>query len=74
MNNINEKLKNFKHLEEKKITYTSHAWGALKISGKMMLTSVKVLIHALYPDKFETSAEDFSNELTQTLNEMKKNK
>jgi hypothetical protein len=72
MNNINEKLKNFKHLEEKKMTYTSHGWGALKLSCKMMITSVKLFVHAVYPDKFETAAIDFNNELTQTLNEMNK--
>jgi len=72
MDKLNEKLKNFKHLEEKEISYTNHAFGAFKISFKMMCTSIKLIVHGLYPDKFETAATDFNYELTQTLNEMKK--
>ena len=51
------------HLEEVKQGYFEHAGDALKISFGMIVTSMKMLVHAFSPDTFRTAASDFAKEV-----------
>ena len=59
------------HLDNIDQTYSDHAKDALQISGSMFLTGFKMLVHAVYPDLFTTSASDFVENLSNQLNNKK---
>lgn len=47
-----------KHLDNVGLGYFAHARGALSISWQLMVASMAVFVHAIYPDVFETYATD----------------
>ena len=59
------------HLDNIDQTYSEHAKDALKISGGMFLTGFKMLVHAVYPDIFTTSASDYVENLSTQLKNKK---
>ena len=62
------------HLDKKNLTYTEHAKEALGISLGLFTTSMKMLVHAVLPDTFTTSASDYVSELNNKLNSECKDK
>ena len=56
-----------KHLEETKLTYFSHFTRSIYISVVLFTTSIKSLVHAIYPEVFQTSATDNINYLSNYL-------
>lgn len=48
----------FNHLEENKISYIDHLIQALDYSKDLMLASLYLIAHAIYPDIFECNASN----------------
>jgi len=61
------------HLDKTNYTYLEHASEALGISFGLFTTSLKMLVHAVVPDVFTTSASDYAAELNNKLNKTPKN-
>ena len=59
------------HLDNLDQSYYEHAKDALQISGGMFLTGFKMLVHAVYPDLFTTSASDYVENLSSHINNKK---
>tara|TARA_Y100001938_G_C8100692_1_gene441480 strand:- start:9711 stop:9899 length:189 start_codon:yes stop_codon:yes gene_type:complete len=53
----------FRHLEDKKTGYFSHMFCAIKYSIKLYFASQILLIHAIFPCFFETTASDIMKEI-----------
>jgi hypothetical protein len=47
-----------KHLREARVSYCTHFWHALGIAARLSKATAQVIIHAIYPDVFTTSATD----------------
>jgi len=57
----------FEHLKDTETTYRDHFCHSLSVSGTLFTASIKNLVHAIYPDAFETSASDAVKELYEFL-------
>jgi len=42
-----------KHLEENRMGYFTHLWGAWKMIGRMLVVLFKMIIHSILPSIFE---------------------
>lgn len=62
----------FKHLEDVKEDYFTHFKSALGISFNMLKGSMMVLIHAFYPNFFESSGSDICREIVFLVDNKKK--
>ena len=61
----------FNHLDKINETYTNHMFHAIHISIKMMVGSIKCLIHAFYPDIFEDSASSTCQKIIKFMEKRK---
>jgi len=62
----------FIHLEKLKEGYFKHMKDALYISSIMFVGSIKVFIHALYPDIFESVGSDACRKIIKIVDDKKK--
>lgn len=58
----------FNHLKEVNQSYKEHAKDALKISKDLFLTSLKLVVHAIYPDVFTNDASNICNDIVKMTN------
>lgn len=58
----------FNHLKEVNQSYKEHAKDALKISKDLFLTSLKLVVHAIYPDVFTDDASNTCKDIIQMTN------
>jgi hypothetical protein len=58
----------FNHLKEVNQSYKEHAKDALKISKDLFLTSLKLVVHAIYPDVFTDDASNTCKDIIQMAN------
>lgn len=65
-------LDNIEHIKSKKTTYFNHALQALYLSKRLMLASVCLLIHSIFPNRFITVGSNTITQLYNELNEEKK--
>jgi len=42
-----------KHLEENRMGYFTHLWGAWKMIGRMLIVLFKMIVHSIVPFLFE---------------------
>jgi hypothetical protein len=47
---IIDKLNNFQHLQDKKITYFQHLQQSIELAKKTLLATIIFIIHGIYPD------------------------
>jgi len=59
----------FNHLKEVKQGYKEHAMDTLMCSAKLLFTSAKLIVHAVWPDVFTDDATNTCKEVFQMLNE-----
>ena len=59
----------FNHLKEVKQGYKEHAKDALTCSAKLLLSSVKLVFHAVWPDVFIDDASNTCKEVVKMSNE-----
>ena len=59
----------FNHLKEVKQGYKEHAKDALTCSAKLLFTSVKLVVHAVWPDVFTDDASNTCKEVVKMSNE-----
>lgn len=59
----------FNHLKEVKQGYKEHAKDALTCSAKLLLSSVKLVVHAVWPDVFTDDASNTCKEVVKMSNE-----
>ena len=59
----------FNHLKEVKQSYKEHAKDALTCSAKLVLSSAKLVIHALWPEVFTDDASNTCKEVIKMSNE-----
>jgi hypothetical protein len=58
----------FNHLKEVNQSYKEHAKDALKISKDLFVVSLKLVVHAIYPDVFTDDASKTCNEIVKMAN------
>jgi hypothetical protein len=67
-----EYLNNIEHLKLKNITYFNHALQSLYLSKKLMLASVCLFVHSIFPNLFITVGSDTITQLYHKLNKEEK--
>ena len=48
----------FKHLQETNLSYMSHMRQALRYSGRLLMCTIKVFVHAFVPNMYTKDASD----------------
>jgi hypothetical protein len=58
----------FAHLKKVNQSYTEHAKESLNYSFKLLVASVKLFAHTIYPDIFQNDASDTCKEVIESGN------
>lgn len=66
------KTTNATHLAEVNQSYYYHAKDALQIFFEAQVVSIKMIIHAIFPDIFKTACSDFCKTCLQKVENKKK--
>jgi hypothetical protein len=53
----------FNHLKKQNMTYLSHMRQAFYLGYRLCASGVKVIVHGIFPDVYETAATETINEL-----------
>lgn len=61
------KTTNATHLTEVNQSYYDHAKDALQIFFEAQVVSIKMIIHAIFPDLFKTSCSEFCQKCLQKV-------